>query len=575
MTINDKYQFRLRIGDKGYSFRVFCINETLEFETKRVPGTMFYRVELKTKLRFTDGSPRGGSRYDDDLFKAIYDVERARRNEIMDIQLVRNDVYGGVDNGPFRWYHGKFTTGDCRFDVDNCIVDVTPNIYDPMVEVQLNWETDHDLYQLVEKTKVSTYQGVIQRKRCDSIDAPAQCDWVDSTWSLLRRSIVYNIVEEDQSGEETIYDRYTDVYVREFFAGADPPEGDDWIVVEGGYARPVDVEPYQIIDLENQRYQETNILVSPEFSTEGFSLLDVVEGLLGHPVKSEYFRSTGAITNKYYDYAAIHYQNLLLAHISDVAYPDADEPASRMLANLKDILNDLEAMFGVYLSYENSEFVLEHLSYYQSKFNLNFTEPHLKKWIEGFWKYEIDSSSLPKEETWIWPVSNEGAVTDFYADTIKYQNINPEADTTSYSVKKIVTDIRYFDDNEEFRDNTELLVMISRGDDGVIKESGFLTGNIGANNSLSWANLINYCHTYRRPFREGTLKGLGGEKPISIEKRNFIKEQDEFKFRLKDEDVSAYLDGADRMRTQLGWGIVDTMTLEEPSGLISIKLKHD
>lgn len=120
---------------------------------------------------------------------------------------------------------------------------------------------------------------------------------------------------------------------------------------------------------------------------------DVLQFLLdqtgcGLTVVSDFFGINGdntAPSNSAYDRAADVLQDLIIHQKSDVKRHDATEVSKEPVWNMKlrDLLNDLKAMFKVAWRIDGSDFRLEHVSYFEAQAGPDYTAAYYEKVLTG------------------------------------------------------------------------------------------------------------------------------------------------------------------------------------------------
>jgi hypothetical protein len=276
----------------------------------------------------------------------------------------------------------------------------------------------------------------------------------------------------------------------------------------------------------------------------------------GLTVRSHFFginaTHTGPPSNDAYDYATDHYQNMTVHQKSDVKRPDASNPALTVAWKMKlqDFLNDLRVLFNAYWKIDGTDFIIEHISYFESGAGQNHTTTPQKL------EYKYDAET-PRREKFFF--MDESASSFFAGYDITY---DCGEGIRENRCQLFSTDVSYIRDE---------LNQDKITDEGFVLVCNLLDGSTHYvdefNQPLSWTNLHDKLHRHNRPFLTGTMNDTAE----TFETTQHIKKQTPFSVSNCCSDT---FDPADYVTTPLGNGYVDEATKNLFKDRITLNLAY-
>ncbi|WP_025126216.1 hypothetical protein [Myroides odoratimimus] len=226
--------------------------------------------------------------------------------------------------------------------------------------------------------------------------------------------------------------------------------------------------------------------------------------------------------------------------------------------SLRELLEDLCNLFNLKWYIEDNSLRLEHVSYFTQEDGIDLLHVEHKDLMRGRTSYKYNTSKLPIEEVWKMKYNNYSK--DFEGFPIEYKGLCTnyrEDSTVKYEVKTLCTDFFSIVVNrhrESFQEPKLILFAINEEKEKLktlFSAKSYFSDEVTTNSVLSLAYLHDKLWKHRRKQKDGYMNNQL-TKFISIEA---TKEQDEFPIILTPEEFSKW-NPFDRMRTQLGWGIV-------------------
>lgn len=365
----------------------------------------------------------------------------------------------------------------------------------------------------------------------------------------------------------------------DYVEGAQPP-GDGWVPYDNGWARPSISHTYTNDDGER--------VTEPMFS-EGidgaYRLNDVIQGVINEycnaVVESNFYGIDPDSTNpnnKYYESAIEEMRELYIVPKSEIINYGASVRASEIFDRrkektytLKDFLDDLRTLHNVELRWDNDAgiFRIEHESYFKHTYRIDLTQDIYNPYLRGNFKYEYFKPKMPKSESWDF---QEETDADFDTSEITYNNCLFESDTKEvYSLVGVVNNIEalYIDGFKEDRSHSlDGIAIVSATDKVVDIGQGEISSMFRLNASQSFPSLIQKYHTFKRPQLEGEWNDI----VLYFDNAYEIREI-ENTVRIPLQDIEK-MNIDDYVKTQLNWGIIETMELVCPENHLKIKTHH-
>ncbi|MGG5503235.1 hypothetical protein ACPDHQ_07365 [Myroides odoratimimus] len=245
--------------------------------------------------------------------------------------------------------------------------------------------------------------------------------------------------------------------------------------------------------------------------------------------------------------------------------------------SLRELLEDLCNLFNLKWYIEGDSLRLEHISYFTQEDGIDLLHVEHKDLMRGRTSYKYNTSKLPIEEVWKMKYNNYSK--DFEGYPIEYKGLCTnyrEDSTVKYEVKTLCTDFFSIVVNrhrESFQEPKLILFAISGEEDDkqtLYSAKSYFGDEVTTNSVLSLAYLHDKLWKYRRKQKDGYMNNQL-TRFISIEA---IKEQDEFPIILTPEEFEKF-NPFDRMRTQLGWGIVKSAEYDLLRNSMRLNLKFE
>ncbi|MDM1396060.1 hypothetical protein HX049_02550 [Myroides odoratimimus] len=245
--------------------------------------------------------------------------------------------------------------------------------------------------------------------------------------------------------------------------------------------------------------------------------------------------------------------------------------------SLRELLEDLCNLFNLKWYIEDNSLRLEHVSYFTQEDGIDLLHVEHKDLMRGRTSYKYNTSKLPIEE--IWKMKYNNYSKDFEGFPIEYKGLCTnyrEDSTVKYEVKTLCTDFFSIVVNrhrESFQEPKLILFAIDEEREKLktlFSAKSYFSDEVTTNSVLSLAYLHDKLWKHRRKQKDGYMNNQL-TKFISIEA---TKEQDEFPIILTPEEFSKW-NPFDRMRTQLGWGIVKSAEYDLLRNSMKLSLKFE
>lgn len=575
MNISEKYEFSVN------GFTAHPVNNALSWSWKREKERIFYEFNLETPLKLQDNPKE--SRQD---FTNLYRLERNRNTRCEELDCIINMVCEGASED---WFNGKIHLMDGDWNVSDCNVDIKPRAKQPWQCILDNYEAKINMLNpVVPRVTVNLYQGTIQFAVCHRSHTTSQyvpykqiplandCIQPNQGWTMYINIAYKDPVMENGNVTWTI----DTTYVREFLPSSQTPKGDGWTSVSGGWARPAAVTDPVFEVIAEYTYQEISSLPpAAEGFDNGVTLKALLEFMLQEiscsnlNIISNFFAinedGTSPI-NDVYIQAADKLYNMVLFQKTDIKDPGADTNATIAMISFKELFEDLQKMFNVYwLVDDDNNLRIEHITYFNEVRMLNLLETPWEDRIKKQWKYSYESNEYPRGETWKWP---DKASDDFNGTGIFYSGscVSREQNERdkNYQLEQLYTDVTYLISGKDKTGN-DGIVIIAAPDGYIFSEVNKWSREFNLNGHLSWPNLLHYYHQYNRPQKKGTLNGqVTVFKSIKRTRKQTIVIPfaccDILQFRPQD-----------LVKTQLGWGEIESATYDDPNQILTLNLLHD
>lgn len=584
--LHDVCEFYLTIPGQGY-FQAYPANESVEFEFEKEDEQHFYRKHLTTELKFVNDNLRSI----DDFDKLYTWTRSGDKCEKVTLEVKRFCGTWSV------FYNGYLSLVDMDIDVSNCTITVKPRTEDEFTCFLEQGKKEVNLLDTFSDAYVNVFYGEIQTLEClaDYIESrePPCSDYMDPSWYVdsclpSGEEDTYAMIEHevDISSAGIPGDPYDyaialrTVWAREFAAVGSPPSGSGWVAVTGGYARPAQkvlVSQTTCSIIYRVPFWDSDV---GEYTIDnGVTIRDAMFFIADKcdlEFASDFFDlwAVGDAPNNvaYQAASAAYLSACAFFHITDVARPETDENASIMNITPLGFLNDLSKMFNGGWTILDGKLRFEHVSFFKGEYMLDLTQTDAKQFITGRFRYKYKSNELPQKEAFYWPFETDGEGGDFDGLPIEYEGacVGPEQTERDYPVDQIVTNVDFIQQNaSDFEDSNEI-VMIHIYLELIVRDTGLLSGESRLNGHLSWANLMYNYHRYNRPASKGVMNGEETDFFYKAKTR----QQKNIEVPLTCANAGVF-DAKDLVKTQLGWGSVETATLKLPGNLLKLTLIHE
>jgi hypothetical protein len=569
-TIKDLYRFYINHPIDGL-IEVFPANANLDWEWKRQKGQIFFRKELSNELNFIG-----------DDFKKLYKLDRSTYR----CDKILIEIHRKCDEGFTVFWTGYLALIDGDFHVDRCKLKIKPRIEDEYTCLLSNWNKEKDYIEGVPSLPtIGITEGIINEAICtETYDHPIQagafnpqeqtpntsCLDDPSYWSY---GGVYtaNIISYDNTILEETWE-VTYIFFREEVTRPTQPFGVGWVEISTGlWVRPLTIN---------------NVGVNFKLNN-GRNFGDVIQFLVsdcGLTFVSDFFNynpDNTHPTNFAYDYAALYLHSLAIFQKSDLKpgqiSQNATAVATKAKVKLKELLSDLNSLFNVFWSIDGNTFRIEHFTFYRQ--NQNMIDLTSNNRIKGLNKYKYLSEDLPRFEVWTMMDKTDKhpsltIIEDFDAGNIEYIDNcsfeDDDANEAKFPASKITTNIEYITQDTEGNISSDGNVLVCTLNGSVMSSVGVVTGKQALNMPLSLGNLLYHLHRHGRPQRSGNMNGTDQAFFLIHPSR----EQDGISIPICCTDVDQF-DPLHKIKTQLGWGFIDSAKLSDPKQVITFNLLHE
>lgn len=267
--------------------------------------------------------------------------------------------------------------------------------------------------------------------------------------------------------------------------------------------------------------------------------------------------------------------NIMIEQKSDAIFVsgvESTDPATLGIITMKQLMEQLWAMFQVTWVIENGVFYVEHINYFRNNFDYTVNTTvgidlpvYYPICLAGTYQYEYDGDIPIREKFSFMEAWN----LDFVGSDIEYTNCITEGKTDSFDAGLVTTDIDpTYLDNEASKDG--FVFFHCDQDNFVISEVGILSGISSANAHFSYANLHENYWKYNRSLDSGIMNGVQTSFQI-LPKKLKMQKPIEFPFCVEnfDDEVN------NLVRTTMGDGEIVKAEYSFKSGTIKIELSYE
>lgn len=587
LNIRDLYKFYINHPVRGL-IEVFPYNSTIEWawEKNKESNEAFKRKKLTSTLVFKK-----------DQFFIFYDLDRSKYR----CEKILIEVHRACDEIFTLFWSGYIALIDGEYDRDKCSVTLKVRNDDEYTCILNSYGKEKDFIggigapASVEDVKFT--QGEIESKECisptyyepgvwypEASNYPQNTSCLDnpSTWTFVTNVLVnVRIYQPDPRIDEYAFE-VESRFIREKIITLNsfgPPSGDGWTVIANDGTSSTYVRP-----------------ASANFDTlssgpikNGRKLNDVIQYLLTDcelTLVSDFFNynpDNSHPQNFAYTYAETYYKDLIIWQKSDVkrqprriTNSNGDsrilpfESATKAFIKLKELLDWLNKMYNVQWAIIGNTFRVEHYTFWKSS-RQNLIDLTENKAILGNYNYKYISEELPSSETWKWMEETDKKDFDgtpiIYSETCSYDD--NETKDEEYPINKVTTNIEYIITNPSEISDTGF-VIASTENSVIQSDLCKITNQVKLNGPNALSNLLYYLHRHGRPQRQGTMNNEEEEFFFPTPKR----QGPEIVLPMCCEEIETF-DTNFRVKTQLGWGDIDTAKFSDPRGLMTLNLLHE
>ena len=588
MAIKDKYRFNSDLGELKPT------NGAIQWGWRKEDG--FFIKELASELRLQNLA--GENIFD---FDKLYQIVQSK--EICEpINLKVDKVCKG--GGTTEFFNGYLSIIDGKYDVDKCEVMIKPRSLDGLSCLVDNWEREHNFFDLGDPVTAVRLEGQIETLTCNE-DIPNQFfNVIDNGNGGINFFYATNCLPppdnlvEQYGGQFSVLSTYMTwtgntglfenplqgtlhietTWVREKWTGSGVPTDGGWKEEGGNYYRRV--ETFLVDETPAipgtygsvfQNYAYMNAIGNGRY------LNDVLQNLINqgcnYNIVSNFFGINPDGTepdNIAYDYAADNTQELILFDKIDAKTLNPDELGTNKPMTLKALWEDLKTIFNLEIRLDEGVLRIEHVSYFENKFMLDLTREDLQYAIKHRGKFEYKKEELPKFERFSWMDDLENSFFD--NGTIEYTGVCVD----QYENKEILHAVQFISTNVDQMIRTpdkvqdDGFALVATVDHVILRGApeGIQTGYV--NGVLSWDWLFRYVHRWKRKKMYGLMNGVNTQFIGRPKNRS----QKDIKVHICCEEIDQFSPD-DLVKTQFGWGAVESATYDEPSEILTLNLLHD
>lgn len=540
----------------------------------------FYRRTVETALVFKGED-----------FETLYAIEQSGDCESYDIEI-------RYDGDPYYTGIARFRTSNFKWNIDFCKVEVKLEPQDAYTCLTADWEAEFDFLASgsgIETHDVNPFLGEISPQEvCSAVSSGIEGyrEYVDciSGGAGANGYTVINHVGIQPGTNTTRYVR-EEVSIPCVGGISVPPPGDGWILIgdncptDTTYARaPRTTLTYvDFLDFEGVIYYEERYTIQGQSETGQTVILDNAVRL--HDILSSFnpcpdLKIVSNLLNidpegpspATAPYTDPRTHEILIWQKTDIINADASDIATSAIWTYLDVLRMINTLFDAQVRIEGGNLRVEHSTYWEKDNGLDLTVNPYAPFIRGLHQYEYDSRNIPRRERWTFP---EPVSRDFLGGPINYQCYSREdLQEANYPIDRVNTDIGFITQNPE-KISLDGFVVAEGYDTGsnnfvVVSRHVYPGTDLQINAACSIPNLIDHFHRWNRPAITGEL--LGNNETFETALRR--KKQIQLQFKLSAEDYLT-LNPDNLMRSQMGWGQVESLSWSAKTCLVTVQLMHD
>ena len=515
---------------------------------------------------------------------------------------VYNSKTGG--NKPAWYWEGVFSIINASFDLDRCVVTISPYVVDEYACLSRIWENDYNVVDSNSTVIKSETPAIWEYYNCPEIllsdpdfighyDAfgclqprvtSFEPDWYNDCNNLVANH--YKIDTQSYRSTPFPFTFYVTTKWKRWITytkgggGVNPPPSGVWHYLNNETINGVIFSKFvrdntdyyaisggKIIGTCNNftwkcNYGEFVYQTAKKIDT---IILDMLTGC-NLTFKSEFFENEiNYVTNQ-----INKLNNIYFIPKSDYLNPNATMPQRFASLSLKRLLEIICDTFNCYWWIENNELRIEHVSYNLNMQGIDAMSDYPEN-LKGHRKYRYNVENMFSVESW--KFMEQGNI-DFIGSDIKYISTCVKKDTENKvkdrDLNEITTDIALIYTSPELISSSGFVMVCTRlinGENWIDSEVGVISNNLMPNGHLSIANLHENYWRYERIAYDGEMNGLQTVF-TTIQK---YKELEEIRLPL----CCTEFDPEKLINTGLGWGEVYEAREILKTGIFVIKLKYE
>jgi len=515
---------------------------------------------------------------------------------------VYNSKTGG--NKPVWYWQGVFSIINASFDLDRCVVTISPYVVDEYACLSRIWENDYNVVDSNSTVIKSETPVIWEYYNCPEIllsdpdfigtyDAfgclqprvtSFEPDWYNDCNNLVANH--YKIDTQSYRSTPFPFTFYVATNWKRWITytvgggGVNPPPTGVWHYLNNETINGVIFSKFvrdntdyyaisggKIIGTCNNftwkcNYGEFVYQTAKKIDT---IILDMLTGC-NLTFKSEFFENEiNYVTNQ-----INKLNNIYFIPKSDYLNPNATMPQRFASLSLKRLLEIICDTFNCYWWIENNELRIEHVSYNLNMQGIDAMSDYPEN-LKGHRKYRYNVENMFSVESW--KFMEQGNI-DFIGSDIKYISTCVKKDTENKvkdrDLNEITTDIALIYTSPELISSSGFVMVCTRlinGENWIDSEVGVISNNLLPNGHLSIANLHENYWRYERIAYDGEMNGL---QTVFTTIQKF-KELEEIRLPL----CCTEFDSEKLINTGLGWGEVYEAREILKTGIFVIKLKYE
>jgi hypothetical protein len=270
------------------------------------------------------------------------------------------------------------------------------------------------------------------------------------------------------------------------------------------------------------------------------------------------------IPNTAYDYSFDFLKDILVFQKSDITLPNATNDATRGVITLEKLLQLLRDLYNTKFTVVGNVLRIEHISFYTQSNGLDLTVPPYKLYTDSLDSYSYLDNAIPSSENWLFQEQSD------YVGTFDGYPIVYDLTCATGDKKDYVLDL--LNNNVSFITNFPNKVS-ERGFSFVSYTTNNAKNVIMSQNEVNDVNGLFLLHEnlwrYGRLQQDFTMN----QNAQTAETIVSIKRGETIRIPLCCSDFNSFT-GLQKVKTQLGWGTVDSFEYSLKEDLLTIQLNY-